>query len=32
MKVLFVFTHPEARSLNGALRDIAIRELIAPGP
>ncbi len=27
MKVLLVFAHPELRSLNGALRDIAIKEL-----
>ena len=31
MKVLLVFAHPEPRSLNGALRDIAIRELKAQG-
>ena len=31
MKVLFVFAHPEPRSLNGALRDVAIRELEAQG-
>jgi NAD(P)H dehydrogenase (quinone) len=31
MKVLFVFAHPEARSLNGALRDVAIDELAAQG-
>jgi NAD(P)H dehydrogenase (quinone) len=31
MKVLLVFAHPEPRSLNGALRDIAIRELEAQG-
>lgn len=29
MKVLLVFAHPESRSLNGALRDIAIGELEA---
>src|SRR6266700_1044722 len=31
MKVLFVFAHPEPRSLNGALRDVAIEELEARG-
>ncbi|MGX1167824.1 NAD(P)H dehydrogenase (quinone) [Bradyrhizobium sp. USDA 372] len=31
MKVLIVFAHPEARSLNGSLRDVAIRELEAQG-
>ena len=31
MKVLLVFAHPEPRSLNGALRDIAIAELVAQG-
>ncbi|MER9960229.1 NAD(P)H-dependent oxidoreductase [Mesorhizobium sp. M0045] len=31
MKVLLVFAHPEPRSLNGALRDVAIRELQAQG-
>lgn len=31
MKVLLVFAHPEARSLNGALRDVAIQELKAQG-
>jgi NAD(P)H dehydrogenase (quinone) len=31
MKVLIVFAHPEPRSLNGALRDIAIQELKAQG-
>ena len=31
MKVLLVFAHPEARSLNGALRDVAITELEAQG-
>jgi NAD(P)H dehydrogenase (quinone) len=31
MKVLLVFAHPEARSLNGALRDVAIKELEAEG-
>jgi NAD(P)H dehydrogenase (quinone) len=31
MKVLFVFAHPERRSLNGALREVAIRELEAQG-
>jgi hypothetical protein len=29
MKVLLVFAHPEPRSLNGALRDVAIAELKA---
>lgn len=27
MKILLVFAHPEPRSLNGALRDVAIKEL-----
>ncbi|MCG6204017.1 NAD(P)H-dependent oxidoreductase [Rhodopseudomonas sp. HC1] len=27
MKVLLVFAHPDARSLNGALRDVAVAEL-----
>ena len=27
MKVLIVFAHPEPRSLNGALLDVAVREL-----
>src|SRR4051794_6475783 len=27
MKVLLVFAHPEPRSLNGALRDVAVTEL-----
>lgn len=27
MKVLIVFAHPEPRSLNGALRDVAVKEL-----
>lgn len=27
MKVLIVFAHPERRSLNGALVDVAVREL-----
>jgi len=31
MKVLLVFAHPEPRSLNGALRDVAIEELKAGG-
>ncbi|RUV28408.1 MAG: flavodoxin family protein [Mesorhizobium sp.] len=31
MKVLLVFAHPEPLSLNGALRDVAIRELEAQG-
>ncbi len=31
MKVLLVFAHPEPRSLNGALRDIAVKELEALG-
>jgi len=31
MKILFVFAHPEPRSLNGALRDVAIEELKAQG-
>ncbi|HEX9470430.1 MAG TPA: NAD(P)H-dependent oxidoreductase [Bradyrhizobium sp.] len=31
MKVLLVFAHPEPHSLNGALRDTAIRELKAQG-
>ncbi|WP_419697103.1 NAD(P)H-dependent oxidoreductase [Mesorhizobium muleiense] len=31
MKALLVFAHPEPRSLNGALRDVAIRELEAQG-
>jgi NAD(P)H dehydrogenase (quinone) len=31
MKVLLVFAHPEQRSLNGALRDVAIAELKAQG-
>lgn len=31
MKVLLVFAHPESRSLNAALRDVAIRELEAQG-
>ena len=29
MRILFVFAHPEPRSLNGALRDVAIQELEA---
>ncbi|MDE5445083.1 flavodoxin family protein [Bradyrhizobium sp. CSA207] len=31
MKVLIVLAHPEPRSLNGSLRDIAVRELEAKG-
>lgn len=31
MKILYVFAHPEPRSLNGALRDVAITELEAQG-
>jgi NAD(P)H dehydrogenase (quinone) len=31
MKVLIVFAHPEPRSLNGSLRDVAVRELEAEG-
>ena len=31
MKILLVFAHPEPRSLNGALRDVAIQELRAQG-
>ena len=31
MKVLLVFAHPESRSLNGALRDVALEELEAQG-
>ncbi|POR51403.1 NAD(P)H-dependent oxidoreductase [Bosea psychrotolerans] len=31
MKILFVFAHPEPRSLNGALHDVAIKELEALG-
>ncbi|MER8789207.1 NAD(P)H-dependent oxidoreductase [Mesorhizobium sp. M0983] len=31
MKVLLVFAHPEPNSLNGALRDVAIRELETQG-
>lgn len=31
MKVLLVFAHPEPRSLNGALRDVAVEELEARG-
>jgi NAD(P)H dehydrogenase (quinone) len=31
MKVLLVFAHPEPLSLNGALRDVAIKELEAQG-
>lgn len=31
MKVLLVFAHPEPRSLNGALRDVAVAELVAQG-
>lgn len=31
MKVLIVYAHPEPRSLNGALREIAVKELMAQG-
>jgi NAD(P)H dehydrogenase (quinone) len=31
MKILYVFAHPEPRSLNGALREVAIEELVAQG-
>ncbi|ACB95047.1 NAD(P)H-dependent oxidoreductase [Beijerinckia indica] len=31
MNILLVFAHPEPRSLNGALRDIAVKELEAQG-
>ncbi len=31
MKVLLVFAHPESKSLNGALRDVAVKELRAEG-
>lgn len=31
MKILLVFAHPEPRSLNGALRDVALQELAAQG-
>lgn len=31
MKILYVFAHPEPRSLNGAMRDVAIKELEAQG-
>ncbi len=31
MKILYVFAHPEPRSLNGALRDVALAELQAQG-
>ncbi|MBM7486396.1 NAD(P)H dehydrogenase (quinone) [Bradyrhizobium sp. USDA 3686] len=31
MKALIVFAHPEPRSLNGSLRDVAVRELEAEG-
>ncbi|MEY9592762.1 NAD(P)H dehydrogenase (quinone) [Bradyrhizobium yuanmingense] len=31
MKVLIVYAHPEQRSLNGSLRDVAVRELEAQG-
>ncbi|MCA1452380.1 NAD(P)H-dependent oxidoreductase [Bradyrhizobium sp. BRP22] len=31
MNVLLVFAHPEPRSLNGALRDVAVAELTAQG-
>lgn len=31
MNILYVFAHPEPRSLNGALRDVAVAELQAQG-
>ncbi|MER8490354.1 NAD(P)H-dependent oxidoreductase [Mesorhizobium australicum] len=31
MKVLLVFAHPEPRSLNGTLRDVAVKELKSQG-
>jgi NAD(P)H dehydrogenase (quinone) len=31
MKVLLVYAHPEPRSLNGALRDVAVQELESQG-
>jgi len=31
MKILLVFAHPESRSLNGALRDVAVQELRTQG-
>ncbi|MBP2238520.1 NAD(P)H dehydrogenase (quinone) [Sinorhizobium kostiense] len=31
MKILLVYAHPEPRSLNGALRDVAVQELKAQG-
>jgi NAD(P)H dehydrogenase (quinone) len=31
MKALLVFAHPDPRSLNGALRDVAVAELVAQG-
>lgn len=31
MNILLVFAHPEPRSLNGALRDVALRELASLG-
>jgi NAD(P)H dehydrogenase (quinone) len=31
VKVLIIFAHPESRSLNGALRDVAVRELESQG-
>ncbi len=31
MKILLVFAHPESRSLNGALRDVAVEELMTQG-
>ena len=31
MKVLLVYAHPEPRSLNGALRDVAVKALEAEG-
>ena len=31
MNILLVFAHPEPRSLNGALREVALHELKAQG-
>jgi len=31
MKVLWVFAHPEPRSLNGALRDFGVNALVSTG-
>ncbi|HMG49555.1 MAG TPA: NAD(P)H-dependent oxidoreductase, partial [Inquilinus sp.] len=31
MNILLVFAHPEPRSLNGALRDVAVQALEAEG-